>query len=372
MAGQTLVGARSGVFPSHWIACIAAALLPVFAQPVSAQGAFVTGPAAPASAAAGVKQSAPVERSISEWLLRMHEASRNRTYLGTFVVSSSAGGMSSARIWHACDGDRQVERVESLTGAPRSTFRRNDEVVTFLPETRVVLREKREFMALFPNVLTTKETSIPEFYSAKQVGNDRVAGFEADVVHLAPRDNLRFGYRIWSEKKTGLVVKLQTLGNDGQVLEQAAFSELQLDAPVRLEKLSQMMANTEGWRVEKAELVKTTAAAEGWALKAPVPGFKAMSCLKRPVTAVIGPTVNPGEGAMQWIFSDGLASVSLFVETYDRQRHGQEAIRAMGATQTLTRKLVSDKPPGEWWLTAVGEVPAATLKAFAQGLERRK
>lgn len=396
MQSGSLTACAVRVGLSRRLSLLLATALTALASQVTAQGAFVAGPAVPASAAtsktcapaqgafvtgptpsaSAANKAAPAERSISEWLLRMHEASRNRSYLGTFVVSSAAGGMSSARIWHACDGDRQLERVESLTGTPRSTFRRNDEVVTFLPESRVVLKEKREFMSLFPNVLTTKETSIPEFYTAKHVGGDRVAGFEADVVHLAPRDNLRFGYRIWSEKKSGLVIKLQTLDNDGQVLEQAAFSELQMDAPVRLDKLSQMMANTEGWRVEKSELVKTTAAAEGWALKAPVPGFKAMSCLKRPVMAVVGPTVNPGEGAMQWIFSDGFASISLFVEVYDRQRHTQEAIRAIGATQTLTRKLSgdksTDKAAGEWWLTAVGEVPAATLKAFAQSLERRK
>ena len=69
---------------------------------------------------------------------------------------------------------------------------------------------------------------------------------------------------------------------------------------------------------------------------------------------------------MQWIFSDGLASVSLFVEAYDHHRHAQEGMVSMGATQTLTRRLDA------WWLTAVGEVPAQTLKAFAQGLERRK
>jgi sigma-E factor negative regulatory protein RseB len=67
------------------------------------------------------------ERSIGEWLLRMHEASRRRSYVGTFVVSSYAGALSSARIWHACEGDVQMERVESLTGAPRAIFRRNDE-----------------------------------------------------------------------------------------------------------------------------------------------------------------------------------------------------------------------------------------------------
>ncbi|MBI2770074.1 MAG: MucB/RseB C-terminal domain-containing protein [Burkholderiales bacterium] len=314
---------------------------------------------------AGAQTPAPqgktAERSISEWLVRMHEASRMRSYVGTFVVSSNAGAMSSARIWHACDGEQQMERVESLTGAPRSTFRRNEDVVTFLPESRVVRTEKRESLGLFPNLLTSSETAIPEFYGARRVGSDRVAGFDADVVQLAPRDGLRFGYRIWSEKKTGLVVKLQTLDTEGNVLEQVAFSELQLDAPVRMEKLAQMMASTDGWRVEKADAARTTAAAEGWAMKASVAGFKPMSCYKRPAGGPSAP-----ENTMQWIFSDGLASVSLFVEPYDRQRHAQEGLFAAGATHTLTRRMQ------DWWLTAVGEVPPQTLKAFAQSLERRK
>ena len=281
--------------------------------------------------------------------------------MGTLVVSSNTGAMSSARIWHACQGDQQVERVESLTGAPRSTFRRNQEVITFLPEARVARTERRETPDLFPSLLKPSETSIPEFYAARRVGGDRVAGFETDVVQLAPKDNLRFGYRIWSEKRTGLVVKLQTLDLDGSVLEQAAFSELQLDAPVRMDKLSQMMAATDGWRVEKAEAVKTSAAVEGWHMKGEVAGFKPVSCYKRPAAAVPLP-----EGSMQWIFSDGLASVSLFVEAYDRQRHAHEGLFSSGATQSLTRRIQ------DWWLTAVGEVPPQTLKAFAQNLERRK
>jgi sigma-E factor negative regulatory protein RseB len=321
-----------------------------------------TVPAAPTAAQFGAPaQGKSPERSVNEWLERMHQASAQRNYVGTLVVSSNTGAMSSARIWHACRGDQQVERVDSLTGAPRSTFRRNEEVVTFLPEARVARTEKREMPALLPNLFKPSETSIPEFYAARRVGADRVAGFETDVVQLVPKDSLRFGYRIWSEKKTGLVVKLQTLDLDGNVLEQAAFSELQMDAPVRIDKLNQMMAATDGWRVEKTEAVKTSAAIEGWHLKSEVAGFRPVSCYKRPAAAAPLP-----EGSMQWIFSDGLASVSLFVETYDRQRHAHEGLFSSGATQTLTRRIQ------DWWLTAVGEVPPQTLKAFAQNLERRK
>ena len=306
--------------------------------------------------AADPRQGQRAERSVNEWLTRMHDASRQRNYVGTFVVSSSNGSMSSSRIWHACDGQRQVERVESLSGAPRSTFRRDDEVLTFLPETRTVRSERRESLGLFPELMRPEESAIPEYYTAQRIGADRVAGFEADIVQVMPKDALRFGYRIWSERKSGLVVKLQTVDEGGKVLEQAAFSELQLDAPVRMDRLAQMMAVPEGWRVEKTDAIKTTAAAEGWALKAAVAGFKPMNSYKR-----------PSEGVLQWTFSDGLASVSLFVEAYDRQRHAQEGSLASGATNTLTRRVGQ-----EWWVTAVGEVPEQTLKAFALNLERRR
>jgi sigma-E factor negative regulatory protein RseB len=87
-----------------------------------------------------------------------------------------------------------------------------------------------------------------------------------------------------------------------------------------------------------------------------------MSCYKRPATA------NPaaGEEPLQWIFSDGLASVSIFVEPFDRQRHDRESSLSMGATQTITRQLDA------YWVTVMGEVPMATLKLFANGLERKK
>ena len=295
------------------------------------------------------------ERSINEWLVRMHDASRQRSYVGTFVVSSSNGAMASARIWHACDGQRQVERVETLSGERRSTIRRDDEVVTFLPESHTVRTERREALGLFPELMKVEESAIPEFYTARRVGSDRVAGFDADIVQMLPRDALRFGYRIWSEKKSGLVVKLQTLDDSGRVLEQAAFSELQLDAPLRMDRLAQMMSVPEGWHVERAEAPRTTAANEGWGLRQAVPGFRAMNCYKRPV-----------EGVLQCIFSDGLASVSVFIENYDPQHPRQEGVFASGATHSLTRQVQ------DWWVTAVGEVPPQTLRAFSLSLERRK
>ena len=109
------------------------------------------------------------------------------------------------------------------------------------------------------------------------------------------------------------------------------------------------------WAQGRATFGGLVAALQYEALRAQVPGFTQVSCYKR-----------PAEGVLQWVFTDGLASVSLFIEAYDRQRHAQEGVFAAGATHTLTRRLQ------DWWLTAVGEVPAQTLRAFAQHLERRR
>jgi len=300
-----------------------------------------------------------------EWLQRMHTASRQRNYIGTFVVSGGGSNLSSARIWHACEGDVQIERIEALSGPPRSTFRRNDHVLTFLPETRVVKSEKRENLELFPGLLGMPDSAIADLYDARVLGKGRVAGFDADVVQLAPRDGLRFGYRVWSETRSGLAIALQTVDADGRVVEQSAFSELQLDAPLKTHALAQLMNSTGGYRVEKSELEKSTAQAEGWALRSPVTGFKAISCYRRAMGRPAAP-----ERMVQWTFSDGLATVSLFLEPYDTQRQPQEAVLALGATYTMTRKLADKR--GDWWLTAVGEVPPQTLEAFAQNLVRSR
>lgn len=305
-------------------------------------------------------------RSLNDWLMRMHQASVNRSYVGTFVVSAG-GNMSSAKIWHACEGTEQVERVETLTGAPRSIFRHNDQVTTFMPEHKVARSEKRESLGLFPQLFQSADSRIADFYKFRQEGLERVAGVDTDIIMLVPKDRLRFGYRVWSERKNGLIVKLQTLDNDGKVIEEAAFSELQLDAPVSMSQLVQMMGNVQGYRVDKPVLVKTTAAVEGWALKKPVAGFNAVSCYKRPVSAAAtGEKGAGGEGPLQWIFSDGLASVSIFVEPFDRQLHVRESTLSMGATRTLTRQLDAH------WITLVGEVPVPTLELLASALERKK
>ncbi len=333
-----------------------AGLLPamaVLAQPVLGPAASVVQqPSAPSAS-----------RDIGQWIERMHQAPRNRPYVGTFVVLSSSGAMFSSRIWNACDGRQQLERVDGLSGTPRKVFRRNDEVRTFLPDERTVRTERGDARGLFPQMPSVQGASLARHYEAQVVGQDRVAGLEADVVWFKPLDPLRFGYRIWSEKESGLVVKMQTLATDGRVLEQAAFSELDLNASVPMDKLSRMMDDVSGYKVIAPAAVKTTALEEGWRMRQPVAGFVAQSCHKRMASAASGPPA-----VLQCLYSDGLATVSLFVEPFDVQRHGtQGQLGSVGATQMLGQRMASDA-----WVTAVGEVPMQTLRLFVGALERAR
>ncbi len=309
-------------------------------------------------------QSAAVDVPLTPWLMRVHQASRQSVYTGTFVVSAGAN-MASARIWHVCDGAQQLERVEPLSGTTRTIFRRNDQVITFFPQSRVAIAEVRESLGLFPGLLKSSDSAIGDSYRLRALGAERIAGFDADIFELVPADRLRYGYRVWSEKKTGLIIQLQTLDLDGKVLEQAAFSELQLDAPVNVGKLAKT-GNTQGYRVLRPDLQKTTADAQGWVLQKSVDGFKSTACFQRPVPPAerLG---GSGRSTMQWVFSDGVATVSLFVENYDPQRHVREGLTDLGgATHTHARRIQ------DWWVTVVGEVPASTLSAFANALERKK
>jgi sigma-E factor negative regulatory protein RseB len=291
-------------------------------------------------------------RELRSWLMRVHEAAQTRNYAGVFVVSAG-GQIASSRILHVVDGGQQFERIDSMDGQRRLIFRHNDWVHTLMPESRHAVVEQRESMRALPGLLRSDSARLAEHYELRQLGVERVAGFEANVLHLRPRDGLRYGYKLWAEKATGLLLKCQTLGLQGEVLEQAAFSELTLNIPRPAEKLSDAMNKLDGYRVDRPTMTRTTAQAEGWALKQELPGFRSVGYVRR---AQVG----------QWIFSDGLATVSVFMEPVDGAKPRREGQYAIGATHGLTRRL------GDTWVTALGEVPQETLRGFVNQLERKR
>ena len=312
---------------------------------------------------AGTPQVTSVEEaSVSRWLMRLHDAARLRTYAGTFVVTVG-DTLSTSRIWHVCDGQQQIERVDALTGAARSTFRRNDQVMTFLPDRRVVISETRDSLGLFPNLLNRADSSVARYYRLKTLGQERVAGLDSDVVQLVPVDALRFGYKSGpSRKRCGdqaADARPSTVGAGA-----GSVFRIQLNAPVNMAKLVSQMNNTQGYQVKYQSWSRPRPRRKAGTSSSGVPA----SNHRLSQTCENG-SLRPKRSTLQCVFSDGLATVSLFIETFDPARHGklpQHQQASIGATQMLMR------PLGAWWLTAVGEVPLQTLAAFTTRVLREE
>jgi sigma-E factor negative regulatory protein RseB len=296
------------------------------------------------------------------WLSRIHQAASRNNFQGTFVVSGG-GSVSSARISHFCEGAHQYEHIESLDGQSRHVFRHDEAVHTLWPQTKVAQVEQREVYGTFPALLQISDARLADFYEIKRQPGDRVAGHETDVLLLQPRDLYRFGYRLWAEKNSGLLLRADVLGERSEVLETSVFSEVRIGIKAQPDGVLRSMKKLEGYRVIRPAMTVTQLDAEGWVLRQAVAGFQAVSCVKRPLE---GQAEAPLPEVVQAVFSDGLTYVSVFIEPYHASRHLQPMRSALGATHTLTQR------QGGSWITVVGDVPFATLRAFSEGLERVK
>lgn len=305
-------------------------------------------------------------REMRAWLLRIHEAASHRNFQGTFIVSSS-GGVSSARIAHYCEGPNEFERSESLDGQTRHVYRHNDVVTTLLPGAKTATVEQRAQVAEFPSLLQAGDDRIAEFYEVRPQGAERVAGHETNVLVVKPRDGYRYGYRLWADQATGLLLRADVLGERNEVLETSAFSDVTIGVKPQPDTVLGPMKKLDAYRVTRPVLAPTKLEAEGWAMRQTVPGFRQVSCVKRPLdNAGDAATAASEQQTVQTIYSDGLTYVSVFIEPYNAQRHVRPMLASVGPTQTLMQQ------QGDWWITVVGDAPAATLRLFAKGLERLK
>ena len=312
----------------------------------------------PVRAAAGAALS---DDEARKWLARIQTAAHERNYQGTLVFSAD-GSLSSARVAHFNNGAQSYERVQALDGRMQQTLRHNDRVYTLWPQARVAVVEERD--PLQASLRPVVEPRAAESYELRIQGSGHVAGREAQMLLLSPRDGNRFAQRLWIDSRSGLVLRADILGARQQVLESSAFSQVEIDVKPQPESVLQPMKQLAGYRQVRPAQLPTRLEQEGWTLNPPVAGFRLANCTRRALDPVEGGAAP--QPVLQAVFSDGLTHVSLFVEPLDRSRHQQPLLTQVGATHTLMHA------HGDWWVTVMGDVPAQTLKQFFQALERRR
>lgn len=318
-----------------------------------------SGPSAHSAPSGAASAAAPSE--LVHWLQRLYSAARSRGYQGT--VALTAGSMSSSiRLVHFNDGRDSFERQEVMDGQARLQYRHNEQMLTVWPASKLAVFEPRDPVPAFPAIADPALARPQDHYELRRLGVERVAGREADVLWLVPRDNLRHGQRWWSDRESGLMLRGDLLGPQGEVLESAAFVELRLLNKAQPELVLAPMKRLDGLRVKRPQAMRTQPEAEGWRLARPVAGFQLVSCQRRPLDSSMDAEAPQ---VLQSVYTDGLTHVSVFVEAFDGARHKQGMRTTMGATNTVMHRR------GDWWITVVGEVPMAVVLMFDSLLERR-
>jgi sigma-E factor negative regulatory protein RseB len=217
--------------------------------------------------------------------------------------------------------------------------------------------EKRRSTRSFPALLPEQLNAIAEHYEVRKGDLERVAGFDAQMLLLEPRDQYRYGHKLWAEAGSGLLLKAKMIGERHQPIEQFAFTQLSIGASIARKQLEpRFAADVSGWRSERFSSNEAPVSESGWVLKTPAPGFRKVLEMRRSREGA------QGAGLTHIVFSDGLASVSVFIEPVAPRQKVIEGLSQQGSINIFSRGV------GEHRVTVLGETPAATVMLIGNAL----
>lgn len=304
--------------------------------------------------------SATAAESASHWIERMNQALTRRNYDGIFT-HWQGGRVEMLRIIHRVQDGATSERLVSLDGSGREFIRTGGSLTCYLPDRRTVLVERRprgeRLLGGFPAI----DPQTASFYDIQEVARTRFNRRDTHVITVAPRDQFRYGYRLWIDDDSAMPLKTQLCDAHGHVIEQIVFAELAL--PERIPDTAfHPDVSTEGFQWLRDEAAPP-AGADGpaplvWSADKLPPGFR--------MTAHAAQTLPGASSPVDHIvFTDGLASVSVFVETHTA-RPGEDAgtteAARVGSSSAFSTVVDGHK------VTAVGEVPPATVRSIANAV----
>lgn len=274
-------------------------------------------------------------------------AARTLNYNGTFVYQHGER-VETSRIVHFVDTDGEHEKLETLDGPRREIIRNNDEVLCYYPDAKVVRSQKRVVQRSFPALLPEQLSSITEYYTVRKGRTKRIAGFDSQAVILEPKDGMRYGHKLWAETNSGLLLKALTLNEAHQVVEQFAFTQLNIGSGVTKEMINPTyQISFPEWRMDRFAHSLINESDTAWTVGDFPPGFRKILQMRR--------TKQGGRvDVTHMVYSDGMAAVSIFIESMPN-RAVNEGLTRQGAINIYRRSI------GDKLVTVLGEAPAATV-----------
>lgn len=297
------------------------------------------------------------DQNLSDLLQQIQQAARSLDYAGLLSYSTNQE-VQNLNLIHVVDGKGERERLETLDGPAREYLRLNDSTQCLLPEQQLIIIEPSRDDR-FPALLTGDTAHIADYYTLEKAELQRVGGRECQQYRLYPTDQWRYGYALCIDTEHQLLLKSQTLSvqqvASTRVLSERAFAKLDVGEQVDVSALDSGWQYND-WRIIAAQMEPTQLAAQGWRIPYPA-GFEPVSEVSR--------YIRSERQVAQLVLSDGLASISLFIEPVDdySQRLKADPGSKKGSMHLFRKRI------GDYWLTATGEVPLETLHYIANGTE---
>lgn len=300
-------------------------------------------------------------------------ASGQVNFRGT-LVHMCGGKVDVVKVVHRVENGQVTERVKALDADGREIIRNPDEVMCIMPDQATVLVGPRQSSASHADTLLAPAPSFATVndvnYRLQMLGSEQVAGHSTEVIAIRPTDNFRFGYRLWLDRERALPLKYELIGEDGSTLEQTLFTEIQYSDSIDRREVEPTVimdsfvwqhssdgAAADGADAMEAASVQVGSPTNGWHATETPAGFALMSADYRH-------DEEGGATTAHLVYSDGLASVSVFIEAEVAEAERQPGMSEMGAMNAYTTMV------DEFLVTAVGGVPMRTAKLIALSVVR--
>lgn len=291
-------------------------------------------------------------RLAVEYLNDMGNALYSLNYYGTLIYSYD-NQIETMQLFHKKDADGEHERLVNTSGAKREVVRKGDMVTCYLSDSQSVLVGKRRFNSHLLAKLRTDFTKFVNTYSFVADGKDRVAGRAARIILIKPKDTYRYGYRLWIDEGNHLLLKSELVDEKQHVLEQMMFANMEVVKNMS-DKMLQPAINGKSytWHQDKAKDSSSAKLINGWQVGQLPNGFSVTGHFMQNMP-------NSKDPVEHMVISDGLASISVYIENFNAKGKNFIGVSRMGAMNIYGA--LKDKHK----ITVVGEVPAATVRMIA-------
>ncbi len=279
-----------------------------------------------------------------ELLADMVAAYQQHSFSGRFLYMC-AGQVSTLALERSVIDGQVYERVSRLQGPVREVIRNNGQTVSVHPDDSSTVLSSSDELAPFR---FKGRDDIPEQYSAQLAGPGRVAGRAAWRLLIEPRDSHRYGYRLWLDQQSHLLLKSEVLNGRNAALERVEFLSLKLDPGLERADFALPEDAGSAWSEETGDGATGPEIQPGW-----LPEGFAMAT--RDDHRIRGRT-----GVLHSVtYSDGLATFTLFVEPASSAKPDGN-LRRKGPTVVLARPIRQARQG--FVITLVGEVPPDTAR----------